>query len=479
MDYDVIVIGGGIVGASVFNQAVLKGMKAVLLEAENDVSAYASKANSGIIHAGYDPQPNSNMAIFNRRGSEMYPEICKRLGVPFLNCGSLVVTTEENRGNLMALYERGKKNKIPDLEVLERDALLKLEPNLADSISCGLFAKTAGLISPYLVCIALCEEGVVNGGVVKTCFKVCDIKREGNNFVVSNGKEEVKGKYVVNCAGPNVNDINKLVGAPTYDVRYVKGEYILLDKSQRGFVNRPIFPLPTKETKGILANATVHGNILFGPTATPCDKKDTTATEEGTREIKEKACNIVKNPNFRKTIKLFAGIRVKIGDDFVVGRVENVKNFYEAVGICSPGLSSAPAIAEHIVELLIEDGAETRKINFKKRKPYIDTSSMSKKELDELIKKDARYGKIICKCENISEGEIIDALNSPLKPTSVDAIKRRVRTTMGRCQGGFCLPSLALILAKHLKVKEEDITLDGEGGNIVVGDIKEGDRYEN
>ena len=474
-----MIIGGGIVGTATFSEAVRAGMNVCLLEEANDVSAYATKANSGIVHSGYDPEPNTLMAKFNILGNEMYESMCKRLGVEYLKCGTLTVADESGREKLLALKARGEENGVKGLRIIENAELKKMEPNLNDNITIALFAPTGGVVSPYSVCIALAEEGMINGGEVKLKFCVKSIKKVSDGYVLSDGSREVKAKYVVNCAGPNSSEINKLVNAKTFDMRYVKGEYILLDKSTKGYISHPIFPLPTEKGKGILANITVHGNIMFGPTAVECEKEDKSVGLDSIATIKSQINGTVKSPNFKKTIKLFAGVRVKAGKDFEIGEDKKNKNFFYAVGICSPGLTAAPAIAKYFVEKLKENGIKTKKITFKQRKPYINTEHMSEKELDELIKENPSYGKIICRCEHISEGEIIDALNSPLKPVSIDAIKRRVRPTMGRCQGSFCIPKLIRIMANERRLKKEQVLLNEEGSNLVVGDIKKGGPYEN
>lgn len=477
--FDLVIIGGGIVGSSLFSAAVLSGIKTVLLEAGSDVGEGASKANSGIVHAGYDPMPNTLMAKFNVEGSKMYESQAKRLGVPYVKCGTLVVTDESGKEKIEMLLSRGIKNGVEGLKILNREQLLCLEPNLSDNISVGLFAGTGAIICPYSTCIALVEEGMINGGTCMLNFEVDDIKQENDLFTVRSGKQCVYGKYVVNCAGVNAAYINSLAGAKEFKLNFVKGEYLLLDKSQKGFVSRPIFPLPTKDGKGILANTTVHGNILFGPTATPCQKEDTSVSNDGINTIKEKVVLSVKKPNFKKTIKLFAGVRAKCGEDFVVEKDENIKNFYYTMGICSPGLSSAPAIAKYLLNLLKEDGIKTTKIVAKQRVPYVNMQELTKAEAKQMIKKNPLYGKIVCRCEHISEGEIIDALNSPLKPKTIDGIKRRVRPTMGRCQGSFCVPKLIKIIAKQNKIEEEEVTQKGEGSELLVSNIKEGGIYGN
>ncbi|MBO5102631.1 MAG: NAD(P)/FAD-dependent oxidoreductase [Clostridia bacterium] len=464
-NFEVAIIGAGIVGASVFSELTRKGVRAVLLEKECDVANGSTKANSGIVHAGYDPVPDTLKAKFNIRGSQMYPSMCSRLKVNILQCGTLVVACESGRAGLQELLERGLKNGVPGLRIIEREELHQMEENLADCIDIGLFAPTGAVISPYLVCIALCEEGILNGGIVKTEFGVCKIEKNEENYVISSEKESVSAKFVINCAGVGANKINELAGAPTFDMKHVKGEYLLLDKSH-GFVSRPIFPLPTAAGKGILATPTLHGNVMLGPTAIPCEPEDTTVDETGISQIKEKIVLSVQEPNYKKVIKLFAGVRVVSGDDFIIDRF-NKTNFYYTIGICSPGLTAAPAIAEYLVQKMIENGLKTREHKLVVRQAYINTETLSKKKLKALIKKDPAFGRIVCRCEKITEGEIIQALNSPLRPKTVDGIKRRVRPTMGRCQGGFCLPKLIKIMAENLNIPEEEITLHGLGSEVL------------
>ena len=477
-NFDLVIIGGGIVGTATFSEAVRLGINTCLLEEANDVSAYATKANSGIVHSGYDPTPGSMMAKFNVEGNRMYKDMCARLGVEYLECGTLTVSSEEGREKLLALKARGEENGVKGLRIIENEELKRMEPNLNKNMTVALFAPTGGVVSPYSVCIALAEEGMVNGGTVKLKFKVSSIQKVQDGYVISDGEKSVKAKYVINCAGPNSSDVNKMVGAKTFDMHYVKGEYILLDKSTKGYISHPIFPLPTAISKGILANITVHGNIMFGPTAVECDKNDKSVTIESIANIKNQVSGTMDSPNFKKTIKLFAGVRVKAGKDFEIAEDEKNKNFFYAVGICSPGLTAAPAIAKYFVELLKQKGIKTKEIKFKKRTPYINTEHMSEKELNDLIQKNPSYGKIICRCEHISEGEIIDALNSPLKPVSIDALKRRVRPTMGRCQGSFCIPKLIRIMANERRLKKEKIMQNEEGSELISGDIKKGGPYE-
>lgn len=470
-EFDVAIIGAGIVGACVFSELTRKGVKAVLLEAGSDVSNGSTKANSGLVHAGYDPEPNTLKAKFNIRGNQLYPAMCARLKVDILQCGTLVVAPESGRDGLNRLYERGLINGVQGMRIIEREELHTMEPNLADNIDIALFAPTGAVISPYLTCIALCEEGVINGGEVRVNFAVDKITQNADNYTIFAQNESVTAKFVVNCAGVGANDINALVGAPQVPLKYVKGAYLLLDKSQKDFVHHPIFPLPNELGKGVLATPTLHGNIMFGPNAIPCEPHDTSVDADNIAEIKQKVEMSVKSPNYRKVIKLFAGVRVVSGDDFVIERFGKT-NFYYTAGICSPGLTSAPAIAEFLVNEMHANGLQFRQHEFVQRKPYTCTEKMSKKDLKELIKLNPSFGKIICRCEKITEGEIIEAIHSPLKPSDVDAIKRRVRPTMGRCQGGFCLPKVLKILANETGLSPKEITLKGAGSEIILDDLK-------
>lgn len=465
-EFELAIVGGGIVGCCLFSQAVLEGINVVLLEKGDDVASYASKANSGIVHSGYDPKPGSKMAKFNVLGNKMFKPMCKRLGEKFVECGTLTVGRKQDREKLEQLLRQGLENGVPGLRIVERDELFLMEPNLNPEIDCALFAPTGAVVSPFAVCIGLVEEGIINGGKVFTNFEVVkaqteneaiceeflffDSNTESNGYVLTaNDGRQVFAKYVVNCTGPNASDINKLFKTKTFNMNYVKGEYILLDKSSQGFVNHPIFPLPTEKGKGILANISVYGNVLLGPTAVPCKKNDTTPQLKGVEEIQENVLKSINSPNFKKTIKLFAGVRVKTGDDFVVERDDKNKNYYYAVGICSPGLTAAPAIAKQFLDWLKQDGIKTKPISLKKRTPYICTRELSKDELKELVKQNPSYGKVVCHCESVSEGEIVDALNSPLKPQTIAAIKRRVSPTMGRCQGRNCIPKIIKIWAEQ------------------------------
>jgi len=482
-EYEVAIIGGGIMGTALFSELVRAGINCVLLEASDDVSNGSTKGNSGIIHSGYDPMPNSLMAKFNVAGNKMYKAMCKRLSVGYKSCGTLVVAREEEKEKLNLLMERGKTNGVPSLKIITDPLLHQMEPNLIDEIKYGLYAPTAGIVSPYLVCVALAEEGVINGGIVLKEFLVDKAEKNSEYYTIygNSGKEnekKVNAKYIVNCAGAGADKVNTIFGLPSTPCIYVKGVYILLDKSQNNFVHRPIFPLPTALGKGVLAIPTIHGNVMFGPTAHECEPFDTSVDVESLNEIKAKIATAVKQPNFRKTIKLFAGVRNKCGNDFVIKKAEQIEHYFYTLGIQSPGLTSAPAIAQYLCQELIKDGIKTKKIKLKVRKPYPDLTEMDAKSLKKVIKENPDYGKIICRCEGVSLGEIKDVLNSPLKPRTVDAVKRRIRTTMGRCQGSFCLPKIIKIISTVCDIPKEEVSLCGEGSEFIVGDIKQNGYFE-
>lgn len=476
-NYECVILGGGITGTCLFSDLVRKGVKTALLESGEDVSLGATKANSGIIHAGYDCAENTLKARYNVRGNKMYRSMAKRLGEKFCNTGSLVVGDKDSFPQLQALLNRGKANSVKKMKILSKQELSKIEPNLADNIEYGLFAKTAGIISPYNMAIALCEEGVINGGNLYLNYKTISIKATKNGFEISNGKIDIFSRFLINCAGAGVNEINALIGDEKLDVHLTKGEYILLDKNEGGLVNRPIFPLPTKAGKGILVAPTAAGNIICGPTAVDIPEFDTSVSPDSIFNIKITTQKMIKGINFRKAIKLYAGVRVKIGDDFVVGFSKNIQNYYLVAGICSPGLTSAPAIAEKVVEDLMARGAKSEKIKVQKRKPYTNILKMKESQLEKLINKNPKYGRIICRCEKISEGEILEVLGGPIRPLTVEGVKRRIRPTMGRCQGSFCLPVMIKLMSKYYKVDAKDI-IDRGNASIVVGDIKEGGLYD-
>lgn len=467
--YDVIVVGGGVVGCAVANALTENSLSVALVEKDEDVAnAGATKANSGIVHAGFDCHVGTLKAKMNVLGSKMFPELCQRLHVELINCGAIVVGRKDDCDKIKALYEQGIANGVEGLSIIERDEILKYAPTAHEEIQCALRADTSSIISPYLVTVALAEEAKINGCEFFLGNAVTDVKKDGEIFTVTFGDKKLQARAVVNSSGAYVNEINKMVGAEQIPLRFARGEYMLLDLTEKGFVNCTVFPLPTALGKGVLVSPTVHGNIIVGPTAIDCEKGENVVSFEGLDYIRANANAMLSDINYRKNIRVFAGNRSISEEDFVIKESDVVDNFVYLGGICSPGLSSSPAIAQYVTEIIGELGFKLEKKQMISRTPYHVTAEMSEEKLNELIAKDGRFGKIVCRCEKITEGEIVEAVNSPLKPKTVDGIKRRVRAGMGRCQGGFCMPKVMEIIANENGISIEDVTKFGKGSEILL-----------
>ncbi len=468
MVYDFAIIGGGVVGSAIFNKLTRVGKKCVLLEIQNDVGFGASRANSGILHTGFDCKPNTLKAKLNVRGFEIYPNILNRLGVPYKENGHLVVGNDLKK--LEELMQRGINNGVENLKIINQAELQVLEPNLNKDIKYALYAPHGKIVSSYELAVKFTEESLINGSDVLLKFNTKEILKDNDIFSLSDGKSMVKAKNLVNACASGFNDIAKLIGSETYDFKFRRGEYYVLDKVFTNFCSHTIFPLPTKDSKGVLITNTAGGNILVGPTSYE-STTSTKTTSVGLKSVKELALTEMPNLPIKSGIRVFSGVRSLVGDDFVIEKSKFISNVVNVAGICSPGLTSAPAIAEMVCELF-EINPNNEKKNLKKLKKQIKMNELSKKEQAEIISRNPEYGKIICKCEEISLGEIKDAINSPLKAATVDAVKRRTRAGMGRCQGGFCIFSIMEQLAKNNKTNFDDIEKDSEGSKIIVCDIK-------
>ena len=472
MIYDSIIIGGGVVGTAIFNKLVRIGKKVALIDKASDVSTGASKANSGLVHAGYDPEPGTLKAKLNVRGSELFPKLTKRLHVPYKRTGALVVG--DNKEMIERLYERGKRNGVKELSILTREEILKLVPDLKDGNNYALYAKTAGIVSPYLLTIALADEGVLNGGKIFLEEDIKKVEREGEIFKVVTKKNTFLAKNIINSAGAGYNEVAKLLKSEEYPLTFRRGEYFVFSSTAPLDVPCTIFPLPTKLGKGVLITPTVDGNFLIGPTSE--DGEDITkTTDSGLNDIKKKAGLILNNINFKNAIREFSGVRVISGDDFIIEKSQKQPGIINLAGICSPGLSSAPAIAEYVVELLGYDLKE--KENLKELKDYTLLKNLPLNKQKELIKGNPDYGEVVCKCEKITKGDILSALNRPLKVRSVDGIKRRTNAGMGGCQGGFCFTKVVNLILKSRKIKYEEVLKENRGSEVAVGNIREVDKW--
>lgn len=478
---DVIIIGAGVTGAAVARELSKYDLDVCVLEKEEDVCCGTSKANSAIVHAGFDAKAGSLMAKLNVRGNEMMDELCKDLDIPFKRNGSLVVCIhEETKEGLKDLYNRGIENNVKGLKIIDKEELRKLEPNISDNAVAALYAPTGGIICPFELNIAMAENANENGVEFYFNTQVEKIYSDIEGiYHVKTNNGEYKARYVVNAAGVYADVIHNMVSSKKIKITPRRGDYCLLDKEVGGHVTHTIFPQPTSLGKGVLVSPTIHGNLIVGPTAVDIDDKEgINTTAEGISDLITKANDHVKNLPLKKVITSFAGLRAhEDNHEFIIGEVEDAPNFIDCAGIESPGLTSSPAIGEMVGNIFKEKLNLKEKLNWKKtRRGILNPSTLSMDERNELIKKQPAYGNIICRCESISEGEIIDAIHRPLGARSLDGVKRRTRAGMGRCQAGFCSPKTMEIINRELGLDYENITKSGGKSNIVFGRTKGEDR---
>jgi len=474
--YDVVIIGGGIVGCAAAYLLGRYQISSLLLEAENDVADAGTKANSAILHAGYDPAPGTLMARYNVEGAAMAKEICAKLDVPYSQIGALVVALAADQlPTLNKLYEQGVANGVKDLEVIDGIRLHQLEPNLAPQACGALWARTSAIVSPWEYALAMAETGVRNGVDVRTRSAVTAITRTDDHFTLTTASGQYQGRYIINAAGTHADQVHELVGAKEFTIKPVRGEYYLLDKSEGGRVSRTIFQCPTASGKGVLVSPTVDGNLIVGPNAEPSGRDDTATTGDGLAFVSATARKSIPSINFRDNIRNFAGIRARSDrSDFIVERSASVPHFYNLAAIQSPGLSSAPALAQAAIAMAQEDGLKlTEKESFVDSRHVVRFKQLTAQQRNELIAKDPRYGRVICRCETVTEGEIVAAIHSPIPPVSIDGIKRRTTAGMGRCQGGFCGPRVLDILARESGIPYTQIIQDKDGSVILDRPLKE------
>ncbi|MGM0213852.1 NAD(P)/FAD-dependent oxidoreductase [Enterococcus sp. AZ109] len=480
--YDVIIIGCGIVGAATAYELSKYQLKTLVLEAENDVSEGATKANSAILHAGFDPTPGSLMAKLNVEGAAYAKELCEKLDVHYNQVGSLVVAfSEEDLATIKSLYDRGVQNNVPDLALLNKEELATMEPNLSDEAVGALHAPSSAIVNPWEFCLALAETAVKNGVEIALNNRVANITKITDGYEIETNQGVYQTKYVFNAAGVHSDDIHNMVAEPNFEITPKRGEYYLLDKSEGNVVHHTIFQCPSSAGKGVLISPTVHGNLIVGPNSHAVLKSDLDTgldignTPDGLKEVAELAAKSVPDLNLRQSIRNFSGVRANNSNhDFVIQ--EAAPGFIDLAGIKSPGLTSAPAIALHGVELLEKSAGQkfTKKEDTIETREKITFQELSIEEKNELIKKDPSYGRVICRCETITEGEIKAAVHSPIPNASLDGIKRRCNAGMGRCQGGFCGPRVVEILSEELGVSPLDILQDREGSYILAEATKGG-----
>ena len=475
--FDVVVIGAGIMGAAVSRELSKYELNILLLDKENDVSCGTTKANSAIVHAGYDAKEGSLMAKYNVEGNAMYEALCKEVDAPFRRVGSYVLAfSEKEKEHLEMLYKRGLNNGVPEMEIIDAAEIQRREPHVSKEAVAALYAGTAGITGPWEFAIKLVENAMENGVELKLNAEVTNIEKNNDTFKITlKDGETIETKAIINAAGVYADFINNLVSKKTFKITPRIGEYYLLDKIQGYLTDSVIFQCPTEMGKGILVAKTAHGNIIAGPTASDVeDKEDVGDTLEGFDNIKKFAVKSVKEINFRDNIRNFAGLRAEADTgDFILGEAEDVKGFFNMAGTKSPGLTSAPAMAVDLAKMVVESFENVKaKENFVKNRKMIHFINLPAEEKAEVIKKDPRYGRIICRCENITEGEIVDAIHRKCGGRTLNGIKRRVRPGAGRCQGGFCGPRVQEILARELGENLEDIVMEQKDSYILTGKTK-------
>lgn len=468
---DVVVIGGGIVGTAILRELSKYDLSCVLLEKEPDVALGTTKANSAILHAGFDAPTGSLKAITNVRGNKLYHELEKELDLDIKWTGSLVAaTTDEEMHTLEELLKRGRANGVEGLKILTREEVLEQEPNLT-SVKGALWAPTAGVCWPFGAAIAFAECAVQNGAqVVRDCKVLGFIKENGKITGVETSKGVIACKYVVNAAGIYADEIAKLAGDDTFSIIPRKGEYILFDKTAcSSLVYGVVFPCPTKKSKGILVCTTTHGNTFIGPNANEQESKENHAvTNQGMNEIIASARKLIPNLPMGAAITEFAGLRaVSSTGDFILGPSDTVEGLYNAAGMQSPGLTSAPAVGELIAREIARVSGVAAKADFKAELPKKKAfTRMTATEQAAKIEENNLYGRVICRCETITEGEIVEAIKSPVGARTVDGVKRRTRAGMGRCQGGFCGPRVTQILARELNISIPEVLKERTDSNM-------------
>lgn len=486
--YDVVIIGAGISGACIARELSKTQARVCMLDKEDDVSCGTSKANSGIVHAGYDPVPGTLMARLNVRGAALMPELARKLHFDYNPIGSLVLAfDDEGMKKVRSLYERGLKNGVKDMSVIGQEELRAMEPNISENAVGALFARSAGIIAPYQTTWAIAESAVINGVTFMRDTMVHSIRQETDRtFTLETSKGTLTSRFVVNAAGLAADSVSRMAGARDFTIVQRRGEYCLLDSKCKSLVNHVLFQTPGPYGKGILVTQSVDGNILIGPSAEDVGlaTKDYTGTTAASQNaiLKTAGLSVTEIPR-RNIINSFSGIRalayekdsageLRPLDDFIVEEDAVVKGFVNVAGICSPGLTSAPAIGEEVADILKKAGLDAmpNKNFIEEREGIPSFKNASQEEKVALIKKDSRYGQIICRCEMITEGEIVASIKCPLGAVDLDGVKRRTRAGMGRCQAGFCSPRVTEILSRELNVPMVSITK--RGGTSYILDSK-------
>ena len=468
MKYDVLIVGAGCVGSAIAWALSRYDLRVALLDRENDVGTGATRANSAISHAGFDPEPGTLMAKLNIEGSRMMEDVCRRLSVPFRRNGAMVLAlSDEDCPRVRALYERGLKNGVSPLTLLTGEEARELEPALSPDVRLALHAPGSAIISPWELAIGFADNAVENGVEWFPRHEVTQLEKTGGGWRVTAGGEIFETRYLVNAAGVGSDRISRAAGGLGYEMEPNKGVYYVFDKAAGATVSHTIFQVPGPAGKGVLVSPTVHGNLIAGPNAVSCGREDRSADAESMEYVRRVAARSVPDLNYRLAIRNFAGVRPNTSlSDFYIAI--DRPGFVNLAGIKSPGLTASPAIGIYVAELLRKDGLALRErsgyIAERKRTVF---RTLSAEQKSELIRRDPRFGRIICRCETITEGEIAEALRSPTCPPTVDAVKRRCNAGLGRCQGGFCGPRVAELICREKGIDMLQLQKDLEGSYIL------------
>ena len=484
--WDAIIIGAGISGCSVARELARYQLKVLVLEKGHDVCAGTTKGNSATVHAGYDPDPGSNKAIYNVRGSRMYPELCRELQVPYLKNGLVMIALdEEQMEEVRKLHEMGQRNGVRT-EVCDRARILEIEPDMGEGVIGGLWVPDSGMVCPYNLVMALAENSARNGVEFKTSTQALSVQRDGGEWLVATPDETFRTKYVFNCAGTHADKFNNMVSGDVFHIIPREGQHLIMDRDFAPYVKTTIYPTPELlpgggHTKGMGLMPSVDGTLILGCNADDVDDPDFSAnTREGIDKILDffearwKYMPISKHvPKFPRdaVITAYGGSRAHPDrDDFILGEPKDAPNFINLAGIESPGVTAAPAIAIDMVKILVDRERPALKQDYKPgreiKKPF---RTMTAEERREAIKADPDYARIVCRCEQVTEAEIRDAIRRPVGARSVSAVKMRTRAGMGRCQGGFCSPRVLEILCEELGLDPLEVTQSGGRSNILVG----------
>ena len=468
-----VIVGAGVCGCSIARELSRYDCRLAVLEREKDVCEGTSKANSGIVHSGFDAKPGTLKARLNVRGNAMMDQLAKELDIPFRRNGSLVLCwKEEELSKLLALKEQGEKNGVPGLRILSREELTQREPEISDEAFAALYAPTGGIVCPFELTIAQAEAAALNGADFYRETQVREILRREGEYELRTERGSFIAPVVINAAGIYADRIHGMVSALPLSLVPRKGEYHLYDKTAGGLVHSTIFQLPTAMGKGVLVTPTVHGNLLMGPTAVDIqDKEGTGTTREGLLDITKRAARSVRSIPAREEITSFAGLRAH-GDrgDFIIEEAPDAPGFVDVAGIESPGLSSAPAIGEMVAGMVKEKLSLKEKSTYvTRRKGVTRFASLSDEKKAELVRQNPAFGRIVCRCETVTEGEILEAIHRPVGALTLDGVKRRTRAGMGRCQAGFCSPRVMEILSRELGISMEKIVKSGAESRMIVG----------